>query len=59
MMTINKQRNKMNELVRQKKPHVLKQEVVCSVKHKGGLGVRSLSTLNKALLSKWIWHFAV
>ena len=23
------------------------------------LGIRSLSTLNRALLSKWIWRFAV
>ncbi|RVW19703.1 hypothetical protein CK203_111582 [Vitis vinifera] len=28
-------------------------------KRKGGLGVRNLVLLNKALLRKWSWHFAV
>ncbi|RVW12596.1 hypothetical protein CK203_014944 [Vitis vinifera] len=32
---------------------------VCLYKRKGGLGVKHLSTLNKALLSKWNWHFAI
>ena len=27
-------------------------------KRKGGLGVKSITTLNKALLGKWSWHFA-
>ena len=27
-------------------------------KKKGGLAVRCLSTLNRALLYKWNWHFA-
>ena len=32
---------------------------VCSYKCKGGLGVRNLMLLNKALLCKRSWHFAV
>ncbi|RVW12516.1 hypothetical protein CK203_082429 [Vitis vinifera] len=27
-------------------------------KHKGGLGLRRIATLNRALLGKWIWRFA-
>ncbi|RVW30165.1 hypothetical protein CK203_083237 [Vitis vinifera] len=26
--------------------------------HKGGLGLRRIATLNRALLGKWIWRFA-
>nr|CAN70867.1 hypothetical protein VITISV_027610 [Vitis vinifera] len=32
--------------------------VVCLSKKKGGLGVKNLSILNKALLAKWNWRFA-
>ena len=28
-------------------------------KKKGGLGVRNLALMNKALLSKWNWRFAI
>ena len=31
---------------------------MCLSKKKGGLGVKCLSILNKALLSKWNWRFA-
>ena len=31
---------------------------MCSEKSKGGIGLKSFSKLNKALLSKWSWRFA-
>ena len=43
----------------ERKPYLIKWAIVCSDKKKGGLGVRSLSTLNWALLFKWSWRFAV
>ena len=42
----------------EKKSHLVKYAIVYSDK-KGGLGVRSLSTLNRALLCKWSWRFVV
>ena len=41
-----------------KKPHLVMWSMVCANKMNGGLGVRDLSILNRALLCKWIWHFA-
>ena len=43
----------------ERKPHLVKWETVCMDKRKGGLGVRRLSILNKALLCKWNWRFAI
>ena len=40
-----------------KKPHLVKWSMVCANKRNGGLGVRNLSILNRALLCKWIWRF--
>ncbi|RVW17821.1 putative ribonuclease H protein [Vitis vinifera] len=43
----------------EKRPHLVKWAVVCTHKKMGGLGIRNLSILNRALLCKWSWHFAV
>ena len=43
----------------EKRPHFVKWAVVCTHKKIGGLGIRNLSILNRALLCKWSWRFAV
>ena len=43
----------------EKRPHLVKWAIVCLDKKKGGLGVRNLSILNRALLCKWSWRYAV
>ena len=40
------------------RPQLVRWATICLDKRKGGLGVKSLSTLNKALLCKWSWRFA-
>ena len=42
----------------ERKFHFVKWDTVCLDKRKGGLGVRDLSTLNKAILCKWNQCFA-
>ena len=44
--------------VLKRKPHFVQWDTVCSDKRKGGLGVKRLSTLHRALLCKWNWCFA-
>ena len=43
----------------EKKPHLVRWSLVCLEKSNGGLGVKCLSILNKALLCKWSWRFAL
>ena len=40
------------------KPHLVRWNLVCLEKRKGGLSVRNLALMNIALLSKWNWRFA-
>ena len=40
------------------RPHLVRWNLVCLEKRKGGLGVRNLALMNRALLSKWNWHYA-
>ncbi|RVX11716.1 putative ribonuclease H protein [Vitis vinifera] len=40
------------------KVHLVKWDAVYTEKHKRGLGLRRIATLNRALLGKWIWRFA-
>ncbi|RVW72100.1 Rhodanese-like domain-containing protein 8, chloroplastic [Vitis vinifera] len=40
------------------KIHLVKWDVVCTEKRNGGLGLRRIATLNRALLGKWTWRFA-
>ena len=41
----------------ERKPHLVKWATICLERLKGSLGVKNLSILNKALLSKWSWWY--
>ena len=40
------------------KHHLVNWPKVCSPIREGGLGIRNLRLFNRALLGKWLWHFA-
>ena len=42
-----------------RKIHLVNWRTISQAKGKGGLGIRNLNFLNRALLGKWIWRFAV
>lgn len=35
--------------------HLVAWDLICSLKSKGGLGMRRLTDMNRALLCKWLW----
>ena len=43
----------------ERKIHLVNWNIVCLSKEKEGLGIRSLSNFNKALLRKWNWRFVM
>ena len=42
----------------EKKSSLVSWAIVCTNRRKGGLGMKSFSKMNKALLCKWSWRFA-
>ena len=38
-----------------KKYHLIKWEVICKSKYKGGLGIKNIRKMNISLLTKWWW----
>lgn len=42
-----------------RKYHLVKWDKVCSSIRDGGLGIKKLKLVNKALMGKWLWRFMV
>lgn len=49
----------MRGALAERKMHLVNWKTVNRGKEKGGLGIRSLDLLNRGLLGKWAWRFAV
>ena len=43
----------------ERKLHFINWKTMCLSKEKGGLGIRGLLNLNRALIGKWSWRFAI
>ena len=43
----------------EQRPHLVRWNLVCLERKKGGSGVRNLALMNKAFLSTWNWRFAI
>jgi hypothetical protein len=39
-----------------KKYHLIKWEIICKTKKKGGLGIKDLRKMNISLMCKWWWR---